>query len=181
MPTRNRIAAAVALTLLLASCGDKSGTDTSVMFDAPQSPGAGSGAPTTCIVGTQGCLCDSTGGCAPDLTCTPQPSPRPNLCCNGSDCTSVGGTVGATCSAPTGAPSCTPGITIPAATGTNDNCGYPATSFVESTTLVGINAVGGGSTPAIIQVFYNDEHALTLGCATASFPVEPLTTDPDAV
>ncbi len=81
----------------------------------------------------------------------------------------------------TGAPSCTPGITIPEATGGNDSCGYLATSFVESTTLCGINAVGGGSTPAIIQVFYNDEHALTLGCETPSFPVSPLTASPDAV
>ena len=143
--------------------------------------GSASGAPTTCIVGTQGCLCDSTGGCGPGLMCTPQPSPRPNLCCSGSDCTPSGGTVGATCSAPTGAPSCTPGITIPAASGGNDNCGYPTTSFVESTTLCGINAAGGGTTPAIIQVFYNDEHALTLGCATSSFPVSPLSSDPDAV
>jgi hypothetical protein len=30
-------------------------------------------------------------------------------------------------------------------------------------------------------VFYNDEHALTLGCATSSAPVSPLSTDPDAV
>src|SRR5712675_1183613 len=98
MPTSFRGAVA-ALTILLASCGgNKNGSaDAPVMFDTPLSPGSGSGAPTTCIVGTQGCLCDSTGGCAPDLTCTPQPSPRPNLCCNGSDCTSVGGTVGATC------------------------------------------------------------------------------------
>jgi hypothetical protein len=81
----------------------------------------------------------------------------------------------------TGAPSCTPGITIPAATGSNDSCGYPVSDFVESATLCGINAVGGGSTPAIVQVFYNDEHALTLGCATSGFPVEPLATDPDAV
>ena len=81
----------------------------------------------------------------------------------------------------TGAPSCTPGITIPAASGGNDNCGYPATSFVESTTLCGINAVGGGTQPAIIQVFYNDEHALTLGCATATDPVSPLSTNPDDV
>jgi hypothetical protein len=93
----------------------------------------------------------------------------------------VGGTVGGTCSTTTGAPSCTPGITIPPATGTNDNCGYPAASFVESTTIVGINAVGGGSSPAIIQVFYNDEHALTLGCATSSNPVTPLAPDPAAV
>src|SRR5882672_3474676 len=104
------------LVAFIAACGGHhsgSGDDAN--------PGAASGAPTTCIVGTQGCLCDSTGGCAPDLTCTPQPSPRPDLCCNGSDCTSVGGTVGATCSVTTGAPSCTPGITIPAASGGNDN------------------------------------------------------------
>ncbi|HEU4731353.1 MAG TPA: hypothetical protein VFT22_25845 [Kofleriaceae bacterium] len=171
--------AVAALSFLLASCGSHKSGNSGNSEDA--NPGSASGAPTTCIVGTQGCLCDSTGGCAPDLTCTPQPSPRPNLCCNGSDCTTVGGTVGATCSATTGAPSCTPGITIPLASGTNDNCGYPASSFVESTTLVGINAVGGGSSPAIIQVFYNDEHALTLGCETSSHPVEPLATDPDAV
>jgi hypothetical protein len=81
----------------------------------------------------------------------------------------------------TGAPSCTPGITIPTATGGNDSCGYPTADFVESTTLCAIDAAGGGSTPAIVRVFYNDEHALTLGCDTPSFPVEPLTTDPDAV
>ena len=183
MPSISPKAAIAALTILLASCGSKSGTgnaDAPVMFDAPLSPGAGAGAPTTCIVGTQGCLCDSTGGCAPNLTCTPQPSPRPNLCCNGSDCTSVGGTVGATCSAPTGAPSCTPGVTIPPAVAPNDNCGYPASSFIESTTIVGIEAEGGGSTPAIIRVFYNDEHALTLGCETPSHPLTPLSPDPDA-
>lgn len=143
---------------------------------------AASGLPTTCIVGTRGCLCDSTGGCAPPLTCTPQTSPQPSLCCNGADCTSAGGSIGATCSAVSGAPSCTPGITIPAGTTTNDNCGYAKTSFVESATICGINAVGGGAAkPAIIQVFYNDEHALTLGCATATNPVEPLSADPAAV
>src|SRR5258705_12486584 len=80
--------AVAALTIMLASCGSKSGSG----YDGGTtdvSAGASSGAPTTCIVGTQGCLCDSTGGCAPDLTCTPQPSPVPNLCCNGPDCTST--------------------------------------------------------------------------------------------
>lgn len=80
-----------------------------------------------------------------------------------------------------GAQSCTPGITIPAATGSNDSCGYPSSSFVESTTLVGINAVGGGTTPAEIEIFYSDEHALTLGCETASDPISPLSPDPGAV
>jgi hypothetical protein len=94
---------------------------------------------------------------------------------------SPGGSIGKSCSAVTGAPSCTPGVTIPPATTTTDSCGYPATSFVESTTICAINAVGGGAKPAIIQVFYNDEHALTLGCATSSAPVSPLSSDPDAV
>ena len=143
--------------------------------------GIASGLPTTCIVGTRGCLCDSSGGCAPPLTCTPQTSPKPSLCCKGADCTSAGGSIGATCSAISGAPSCTPGITIPAGTATNDNCGYAKTSFIESATICGINAVGGGAKPAIIQVFYNDEHALTLGCATSTDPVSPLSTDPAAV
>ncbi|MBV8761879.1 MAG: hypothetical protein JO257_31590 [Deltaproteobacteria bacterium] len=176
--------ATVAFALLLAGCGGHKGSgggDGPPMFDTPLSGGAGSGAPTTCIVGTQGCLCDSTGGCAPGLTCETQPSPRPPLCCNGTDCSSVSGTVGGTCSMNTGAPSCTPGVTIPHASGTNDNCGYPAASFVESTTLVGIEASGGGQQPAIIHVWYNDEHALTLGCATASNPVTPLSPDPAAV
>ncbi len=173
-----------ALSILVASCGSASkggsGGDGG-MGGVDGGPGAGSGVPATCIVGSRGCLCDSTGGCAPGLTCTPQVSPLPDLCCDGADCTSSGGTVGETCTAPTGAPSCTPGITIAAAVDGNDSCGYPATSFVESSTLCDINAVGGGSTPAIIQVFYNDEHALTLGCATPSDPVSPLTMSPDAV
>ncbi len=140
----------------------------------------GNGAPTTCIVGMKGCLCDSTGGCAPGLTCTPQTAPAPNLCCSGSDCASTSGTIGKSCGATT-APSCTPGITIPAAAGGNDGCGYPSTSFVESTTLCAINAVGGGAKPAIVQLFYNDEHALTLGCHNATASVSALTSDPQAL
>jgi hypothetical protein len=134
----------------------------------------------TCIVGTQGCLCDTTGGCAPGLTCTPQGSPEPNLCCTGSNCTPGAGTshIGAVCSATSGAASCKPGITIPAATSTVDSCGYSTSDFVESTTLCAIKAVGGGSQPAVVQVYYNDEHALTLGCDTATSPVSPLSSDP---
>ena len=177
------------LWIVLVSCGSSDdssavpdGGDGSIFGgDGGDAGNSASGAPTTCIVGSQGCLCDSTGGCAPGLTCTPQTAPAPSLCCNGSDCSSKGGTIGKSCGAVSGAPSCTPGITIPPASGTNDGCGYPASDFVESSTICGINAVGGGKTPAIIQVFYNDEHALTLGCATASYPVEPLSTDPDAV
>jgi hypothetical protein len=167
-----------------ASTGVTSGAGSTGSGFATGSGGAGStgaGVPSTCIVGSKGCLCDSASGCAPGLTCTPQPAPQPSLCCDGSDCTSVGGSIGKSCGAVSGAPTCTPGITIPPAVGTNDNCGYPASSFVESTTLCGINAVGGGAKPAIIQVFYNDEHALTLGCATATDPVSPLSMNPEAL
>jgi hypothetical protein len=92
-----------------------------------------------------------------------------------------GGTVGASCSNVTGGASCPPGITIPAAAGGNDNCGYSASAFAESTTLCAINAVGGGAQPAVIQVFYGDEHALTLGCATSTYPVSALPSNPAEV
>ncbi|HEY2512009.1 MAG TPA: hypothetical protein VGI39_14175 [Polyangiaceae bacterium] len=197
------------LSVLVALCGCGSSTSSESAFDAGASSGGGdaagqsdapylggddgsllggdggtnasSGAPTTCIIGSQGCLCDSTGGCAGGLTCTPQTPPEPSLCCSGTNCASTGGSIGKSCSAGSGAASCTPGITIPTATGANDSCGYPATSFVESATICAINAVGGGTKPATIQVFYNDEHALTLGCGTSSAPVSPLSSDPDAV
>lgn len=85
-----------------------------------------SGLATTCIAGTQGCLCDSRGTCSPGLTCTPQTAPKPNLCCNGTDCSGSTTSIGATCSG-TGntTATCTPGITISTATATTDSCGYP--------------------------------------------------------
>jgi hypothetical protein len=76
---------------------------------------------------------------------------------------------------------CTPGITILSGSGSNDGCGYPTSSFTESEVLCGINAVGGGAQPAVIQVFYSDEHALTLGCDTSSDPVSALSADPSVV
>lgn len=163
------------------SSGGSSGSSSGSLGGHDSGMNAGSGAPTTCIVGTQGCLCDTTGGCAPGLTCTTQNPPEPSLCCSGTNCTSPGGTIGKSCMAVSGAPSCTPGITVPTATTTTDSCGYAASSFVESTTICAINAIGGGSKPAIVQVFYNDEHALTLGCQTSSHLVTTLATDPDAV
>lgn len=47
--------------------------------------------------------------------------------------------------------------------------------------MCGIVAQGGGALPAQIQAYYNDEHALTLGCATTAFPVSPLPASPGAV
>ena len=161
--------------------GGSSGTSGGGTGSSSGAGGGGAGAPSTCIVGSQGCLCDSAGGCAPSLTCTPQTASEPSLCCSGSNCAPSGGSIGASCSSVTSAASCPPGITIPAAAGGNDSCGYPASSFVESTTLCALNAVGGGAKPAVIQVFYNDEHALTLGCATPTDPVSALPSNPATV
>jgi hypothetical protein len=48
------------------------------------------------------------------------------------DCLAAQPSPGAICSGSAGAPSASwvPGLTIPAATGTNDNCGYPFNDFV---------------------------------------------------
>jgi hypothetical protein len=161
------------------SSGASSGSGTS--SGAGGSGGGGGGVTATCIVGTRGCLCDTTGGCAAGLKCSSQSGGAPSLCCNGTDCSPAMAKIAASCTA-TGAASCgTPGITIPMASGTNDNCGYPGSSFNESITLCGIEAVGGGKQPAVVRAFYSDEHALTLGCATSTYPVSPLNADPDSV
>jgi hypothetical protein len=74
-------------------------------------------------------------------------------------------------------------------------CGYPFASanpltdilFNESTVLAAI-VPSGGYPLASVQLFYNDEHAMTLGVheadingVTTSFPVSPLTKSPDLV
>jgi hypothetical protein len=139
------------------------------------------GVASTCIAGSQGCLCDSTGACAPGLTCTPQSASQPSLCCSGGNCAASGGPIGSHCGTAQNGATCTAGITIPTATGGNDNCGYPTSQFNESITLCGITATGGGSVPATVSAFYADEHALTLGCTTAQYPVSPLNGSPDQV
>jgi hypothetical protein len=139
------------------------------------------GVSATCIAGTQGCLCDSTGTCAPGLTCTPQSAPKPPLCCSGGNCSYTGGVIGAHCGTGQNGATCTAGITIPTAAGANDNCGYATSTFNESIVLCGITATGGGSAPATVSAFYADEHALTLGCTTAQYPVSPLSASPSQV
>ncbi len=102
---------------------------------------------STCIVGSKGCLCDTNSGCAPGNTCDTTKSPP--VCCAGSDCAiPANRQIGGTCTGTGTANSCTPGITIPSASGSNDNCGYPASSFNESQFMCGIFATGGGSDPA---------------------------------
>ncbi len=46
---------------------------------------------------------------------------------------------------------------------------------------MGSNATGGGSGSAVIQGYFNDEWPMTLGCATAAYPVSALPADPGAV
>ncbi len=139
-----------------------------------------SGLAATCIAGSKGCLCDDRGACANGLTCTPQTAPKPSLCCNGTDCAGSSTSIGGTCSG-TGTATCTPGVTVPAATSTLDTCGYVATTFNESQILCGIYATGGGKDPAQIQAFFNDEKSLTLGCTTTANPVSAMPSDPGAV
>ena len=137
---------------------------------------ASGGTNNTCIAGSKGCLCDDVGGCAPGLTCTPQTAPNPNLCCSGTDCAGSGTNIGGTCTG-TGIATCTPGVTVPAASGSLDHCGYPTTGttvFNESQILCGIYATGGGKDPAQIQAFFNDEKSLTLGCTTTANPVSAM-------
>jgi len=89
------------------------------------------------------------------------------------------------------ATACTPGVTGPVIT----ECGYPYASanpltdvlFNESTVLAAI-VPSGGYPFASIQLFYNDEHAMTLGVretvingASKTFPVSPLTSSPGVI
>jgi hypothetical protein len=86
---------------------------------------------------------------------------------------------------------CTPGVVGPVIT----ECGYPFASsnpltdilFNESTVLAAI-VPSGGYPFASIQLFYNDEHAMTLGIhqtvingVSMDFPVSPLTKSPDII
>jgi hypothetical protein len=95
---------------------------------------------------------------------------------------------------PAGATTCTPGVQGNAIV----DCGYPFAStnpltsveFSESEVLRAIEP-SGGAPMATVRVFYNDEHALTLGVrqvvvtgatpSTTDYPISPLATNPDSV
>ena len=139
------------------------------------------GVASTCIVGSQGCLCDARGQCAAPSKCTPQAGGTP-LCCNGADCSGTGSGIGTVCPANGAATACTPGsISVPAASGANDGCGYPTSGFNEYIIFCGMTATGGGNAPAIINVFYKDEHAIPLGCSNATNPVSTHPGTPSAL
>ena len=151
-------------------------------------PAGASGAvdKTDCMAGSLGCSCQPMNKCKPGLACTG------GMCCNsktgscdpGSAQMGAGGTgSGATATA------CEPGVVGPVIT----DCGYPFSSsnpltdilFNESEVLAAI-VPSGGYPFASIQLFYNDEHAMTLGVretviggASTPFPVSTLTNSPD--
>jgi hypothetical protein len=105
------------------------------------------------------------------------------------------GKPGPTGEAGTGVVTCTPGVQETLVTG----CGYPAAAgsplamvdFNESEVLRAIEPAGGVPS-GIVRMFYNDEHALTLGVrsvvvktatgtTTTDFPVSALAASPSAV
>ncbi len=143
---------------------------------------------TDCMPGSLGCMCQPMNKCKPGLTCTG------GMCCNAKtgSCDSGStqmGTGGSDGGEPASA--CKPGVVGTVIT----ECGYPFASsnpltgilFNESTVLAAI-VPSGGYPFASVQLFYNDEHAMTLGVREAvidgvsqSFPVSPLTASPDIV
>ena len=143
---------------------------------------------TECMAGSLGCSCQPKNKCKPGLTCTD------GMCCNSAtgSCSPGTGQMGAGGS-DSGEPAtaCKPGVVGTVIT----ECGYPYASanpltdilFNESSVLAAI-VPSGGYPFASIQLFYNDEHAMTLGVHEAvingvsnSFPVSPLTKSPDIV
>jgi hypothetical protein len=144
-------------------------------------------APAGCSIGSQGCYCDTIGGCVTGLKC------QSGLCCDSSsgNCspssTSTGSNTGSATGSNTGSTTgSNTGSTTSSTTGTTtgpatalcqpgvigtlvSNCGYPyasnyaltSTVFNESEVLADIVPTGGSY--AVVRVFYGDEHALTLG------------------
>jgi len=153
-------------------------------------PAGASGAvdTTECMPGSLGCSCQPMNKCMPGLTCTG------GMCCNAKtgSCSPGSVEVGAGGSDSGDTPTaCKPGVVGAVIT----ECGYPFASanpltdilFNESSVLAAI-VPSGGYPLASVQLFYNDEHAMTLGVREAdingvstAFPISPLTRSPDIV
>ncbi|HTM45476.1 MAG TPA: hypothetical protein VL137_11000, partial [Polyangiaceae bacterium] len=151
-------------------------------------PAGASGAvdQTDCQVGSLGCACQPMNKCMAGLTCTG------GKCCNASTGSCSPGTAQMDAGSSGGPPSaCTPGVVGAVIT----ECGYPFASsnpltdilFNESPVLAAI-VPSGGYPFATIQLFYNDEHAMTLGVhktvingVSTDFPLSPLAMSPDIV
>ncbi|MGC4090055.1 MAG: hypothetical protein QM756_19675 [Polyangiaceae bacterium] len=194
------------------------------------SNGGGNDTSTFCVVGAQGCPCDSTGACGSGLSC------QGNTCCSSSSCSKsttptnwgTGGSTGASsglggASGLGGTPGMmmpgdpmgmmgmmgTGGTTTETGTGTRTgsvctpgvvgaiitDCGYPYQSANPRTSIVFnesevLHAIvpSGGAPLASVKLFYNDEHALTMGVrqvvvngASTNYSVSPLTSNPGSV
>ena len=162
-----------------------------------------------CNIGSQGCYCDTIGGCVGGQKC------QSGVCCDAStgscqpsSSTTTGSNTGSTTDNGTGSTTGTttgtgistnPSTCTPGVIGTMvSDCGYPFTSnytltstvFNESEVLVGIVPTGGSS--ALVRVFYGDEHALTLGVrsivvksasgtTSKDYPVSSLVDNPGSV
>jgi len=153
--------------LALSDCGSSSTSGTAGHAGATGSAGASGRAGSGTTAGTAG-----AGGMTMMM-----PKPKPGM-------TGTGGAAGAA--------TCTPGVKETIVTG----CGYPAAAgsplatvvFNESEVLRAIEGEGGAPT-ATVRMFYNDEHALTLGVRSVivktaagmtmtDFEVSPLATNP---
>ncbi len=202
--TSTRVVVLVFVAGAIFGCGDSGDSgDNGSGGTANAGSGGDANAPGTrfCIIGMKGCVCD-TGLCASGLVC------KNNVCCDQAtgDCTpppistgsgGSGGSGGSSSAggAPDGGAVCTPGVVGPVIT----DCGYPFESsnpltnvaFSESEVLRAIDP-SGGVPLASVRLFYNDEHALTLGVrhvdvttATGTsgkdYPVSALTTNPGQV
>jgi hypothetical protein len=134
---------------------------------------------TECMAGSLGCACQPMNKCKAPLVCTA------GICGQKGAPAGAGGSSGGTGGA------CKPGVVGPVIT----ECGYPYSSsnaltnilFNESAVLAAI-VPSGGYPFASIQLFYNDEHAMTLGLretvingVTKTYPVSALTKSPDIV
>ncbi len=156
-------------------------------------PGAMGPAGGMCAPGSLGCPCQGMNKCKGGLTCTG------GKCCDSktNNCTAPnGGQTGPTGSTGTGTPTtggtaCAPGFVGPIVS----NCGYPYSSsnpltnivFNESEVLAAI-VPSGGYPFASIQLFYTDEHAMTLGVRetvinglSTTYEVSPLTSNPQVL
>ncbi len=161
--------------------------------------GAMAGNPMTmCMAGSLGCPCMGMGNkCKAGLACTGGKccDAKTNACTPPAGTGAPGGgtgTTGGSTGGPTsGNAACTPGFVGPIVT----NCGYPYSSgnpltnivFNESEVLAAI-LPSGGYPFASIQLFYNDEHAMTLGVrqtvingVAKDYDVSPLTSNPQVI
>src|SRR5579862_2895519 len=174
------------VAIAIASCGTSTPSSTGSAGSTGSAAGSGSatagGAGGSTTSGTAGSMASGTAGSTSGAAGTT---------------TGAGGSgnAGSGQGGSGGGLTCTPGVQAALIT----DCGYPTTgagtlaavAFSENEVLRAIQPEDGAST-GIVRMFYNDEHALTLGVrsvvvktaagsTTIDYPVSPLTADPSSV